>query len=452
MRAAVVGGGIAGLAAALDLAEGGAEVTVFEATDRLGGKIDTGDLGGLSIDRGPDAFLARVPWAVELCRRLGLSDQLVSPAQSRAYLWWRGRLRPLPDGLVLGVPSDLGSLARSGLLTPAGMVRAALDLVLPATPVDDDATVGGLVSARFGRQVDERLVEPLLGSINASRTDQLSLQAAAPQLAQVAEGHRSLLAGLRAQHRKTRGSPSDQPVFLALPGGMGDLVSALEARLVELGVAFRTGTPVDPVARRASGTSVNGEVFDGVVVAVPAFAAAAHLTDVAPETARHLATIRYASVALALLSYPVESVPGPLAGSGFLVPRATGMLTTACSWASSKWAHLARPDRVVFRVSAGRIDDDRPQELSDAELVGRLHRELAEILSLRAEPTLSHVARWPRSFPQYGPGHPGLVRAIEATLSREMPGVVLAGAAYRGVGIPACIASGQSAARRLLDF
>jgi oxygen-dependent protoporphyrinogen oxidase len=216
-------------------------------------------------------------------------------------------------------------------------------------------------------------------------------------------------------------------------------------------VILRTSTPAQQVARRASGISIDGEVFDGVVMAVPAFTAASLLAPVAPIASRQLAEIRYASVALALLSYPAESVPGPLTGSGFLVPRATGMLMTACSWASSKWAHLARPDRVFFRVSAGRIDDERQQSLFDGELVDRLHGELAQVLDLRGGPTHSHVARWPRSFPQYGPGHPRVVSEIESALSAEMPGVILAGAAYRGVGIPACIASGQSAARRLLD-
>lgn len=449
MRVAVVGAGIAGLVAALDLAEGGAQVTVLDAADRPGGKIHTTTFAGRRVDRGPDAFLARVPAGIDLARRLGLEGELVSPATGAAWLWSRGRLRPLPEGLVLGVPADLPKLVASGLLSPAGVLRAGLDLVLPRTPMGDDMAVGELVARRFGAEVDERLVDPLLGGINAGRSDRLSVEASAPQLAAVARSNRSLLLGLRGQRRTNPPAPS-APVFHGLAGGMGRLVDALVTRLDEAGVELRLSTPVGPLA--AGGRAevvVEGDTFDGAVLATPAFVAAHQLSAVAPAASTGLAGIEFASVALLLLAYRRDALAAPLAGSGFLVPRVEGRLVTACSWSSSKWAHLSGGDSVVLRASAGRIGDERAMALSDDELVARVHDELAQAMGLRAAPVDHEVVRWARAFPQYEPGHLARITAIEDELARVAPRVALAGAALRGVGIPACISSGRAAAAAL---
>lgn len=449
MRVAVVGAGIAGLVAALDLAETGVAVTVFEATDRAGGKIDTTTFAGRPVDRGPDAFLARVPAGIDLVRRLGLSGDLVSPATGAAWLWSRGRLRPLPEGLVLGVPADLRKLVASGLLSPAGVARAGLDLVLPRTPLGEDMAVGELVARRFGAEVDERLVDPLLGGINAGRSDRLSVEASAPQLATVARAHRSLLLGLRAQRRANPPDPS-APVFHGLAGGLSRLVDALVTRLAAENVTMRWSTPVGTL--EADGDDrvvIEGEAFDGAVIATPAFVAAHQLSAVAPAASTALAGIEHASVALVLLAYRRDSLAGPLEGSGFLVPRVEGRLITACSWSSSKWAHLDGGETVVLRVSAGRIGDERAMALGDDALVARIHDELAQAMGLRAAPVDHEVVRWARAFPQYEPSHRARITAIEDELSRAAPRVVLAGAALRGVGIPACISSGRAAAAAL---
>jgi oxygen-dependent protoporphyrinogen oxidase len=459
---AVVGGGVSGLAAAWFLRQGHEPpaVTLVEAGDRLGGKIRTSSFAGRAVDEGADAFLARGAPAVELCRKLGLGDRLTTPATDRAFVWTRGALRPLPAGLVLGVPTGLLALARSGILSPAGVARAALDLVLPPRRWPGDRAVGDVVTARLGRELHQRLVEPVVGGINAARTDRLSIEAAAPQLAAAARRHRSLLLGLRAQRRAGPAAApgaAGSPVFLRVAGGMAGLVERLADGLGGSGVALRLGRAA--VALERAGGRYLVHVGDGatveadaVVLALPAFAAAPLVAGVSPGAARLLASIGHASVALVTLAYPREAPRRPLDGSGFLVPPVDGRLLTACSWMSSKWAELADPDLVILRASVGRWGDERAVELDDRELVEGAHAELDQAVGLRAGPLESRVTRWPRAFPQYEPGHLERVATVETTLAEDAPGVAVAGASYRGVGIPACVEGAAAAARRLGEW
>ncbi len=449
---AVVGGGVAGLAAALDLASaGGVEVTLLEADDRLGGKVRTGALAGVAMDLGPDSFLARRPEAVRLCTELGVADDLVAPAATSAGVWSRGRVRMLPAGSVLGVPTDPRALARSGIVSPLGAARAALEPALPGRPLAEgaDEAVGHLIGRRFGREVAERLVDPLLGGINAGNTDSLSVDAAAPQLAAAARRSTSLVRGLRGAP-----APGGGPVFLTLPGGLSLLVDALAARLGELGATVSPSCPVEGLERVADGYRVTtpGGVLDvdGVVLAVPAPASARLLADVAPAAAPPLAEVQAASVVLVGLAYRPGDAPEAPAGSGFLVPRPERRLMTACSWASAKWAHLGTDGVVRLRVSSGRVDDPRALAMDDDEVVDRLRLELAAAVGVEADPLDVVVARWPDGFPQYAPGHLDRIAAVHAELERSVPGVALAGAGLGGVGLPACIGSGRAAASRVL--
>ncbi|MCU1450454.1 MAG: Protoporphyrinogen oxidase, partial [Acidimicrobiales bacterium] len=354
----VVGGGVAGLATAWYLQRAGVEATVLEAADRAGGKVRSAELDGVRLDVGPDTFLGRVPWAVELCRDLGLGDDLVQPATTRAWLWSRADLRPLPQGLALGVPLDFTALARSGVVSPAGVARAALDVVLPQSRLPADPSVADVMEARLGREVLERLVDPLIGGINAGRSDRLSLAAVAPDLAGAARRHRSLILGLRAERKKA--PPSDAPLFLGLRGGM----ERLTARLADE-VRLETSTPATAVTRsdnsRPAVTTGDGASLeaDAVVLAVPARDAARLLRGTSPKAAASLDHIRYASVAVVTLAYDPTSVSHPLDGSGFLVPRVDGRLLTACTWFSSKWPDVRPHGRVVLRCSAGRDGDQR---------------------------------------------------------------------------------------------
>lgn len=447
MRVAVVGGGISGLAAAWHLRER-AEVTVFEA-GRLGGCISTSSLGGVTVEEGPDAFLTRVPDAVGLCRELGLEDDLVAPAAGRAAVWWRGRLRPLPEGLVLGVPNRVAAVARSGILSPAGALRAAMDVVLPATPPGDGDTVRELVRRRFGVEVADRLVDPLVGGIHAGWTGDLGAAETVPQLVEAARRSRSLLLGLRSTTPAARPA---SPVFLAPRQGLSGLVEALVKGLRDSGVSI-VAERVGSVRGRAGGVllDVDGVAFDGAVVATPASSAAALLGDGA--AAGMLDSIPVASVALVSLIVDGADIPDGL--SGFLVPRGQGRAMTACSFSSNKW-----PDRsvvsgkrvTVVRLSAGRHGDSAALDMDDRSLVDRLVNELGLALGQPVDAGEARVSRWPGSFPQYLPGHASRVAAIEAALRSEHPGVFLAGASYRGSGIPACIASGRAAAESALGL
>ncbi len=479
----VVGGGITGLATAWFLKDR-ARVTVLEADDRLGGKIRTSSLGGVPVEEGPDTFLARVPHARALAVALGLADDLVQPATGKAFVWTRGRLRPLPGGQVLGVPIELGPLLRSGVLSPAAVVRAGFDLVLPRSRpgLSADPSVAEVIGARMGQAVVDRLVEPLVGGINAGRADDLSLSATAPQLAEAAASSRSLILGLR-RRRSGAGAPAEPelvtqtgamtptnvtssgsggaasgpagPVFLGVAGGLGRLVDRLAAALAEAGVDVRTRAAVKSVEPDGSGgyrvVTADGSLeASAVVVTVPAFAAAPLLRATAPSVADDLERIRYASVAVATLAYRPEDLPSPLDGAGFLVPRLERRLMTACTWSTSKWPALAASGLVLVRASAGRSGDDRPADLDDAELVDHLHQELSGVIGVRQPPVTSLVSRWPNGFPQYQPGHQRRVDRIEAALATALPGVTLAGAAYRGLGIAACIRQAEEAATKLL--
>lgn len=528
----VVGGGISGLAAAWELSGYGGSpsprVVVLEGSDRLGGKIASVDFDGSRIEAGPDAFLARVPHAVDLCAELGLADELVSPATTKAYVWSRGSLRTIQSPSIMGIPTTARAMARTDAISVRGRLRAELDLILPRTrhPGDNaDRSVHEALAARFGREFAESVAGALVGGIHAGDPTQLSLAATAVQIDAAGRTHRSLMRGLKAQGRAallnsqgpaTLGSeaslppngPGQPPVFLAPKAGMIALVERLTERLEHRGVEIRTGAPVEGLARQGhswvpvlharpplapglAGAGLAGAgltsadpigarptsadpigadpigsgpigadlgadclVADGLIIATPARDAALLLEAHFPRAATKLAGVDHASVALVNLCWPSRAVARPLDASGFLVPATSGRLMTACTWTSTKWPHRARPDHVVMRVSVGRFGDDRALAMTDEALAEVLQNELVEAGVLQPGapgPTTCVVVRWPDAFPQYNVGHPEQVRSIEAEVGGA-GNLVLAGAALRGVGIPACIDSGRRAGRTLLEY
>jgi protoporphyrinogen/coproporphyrinogen III oxidase len=461
----VVGGGIAGLSAAWALASAppAVRVVVLEADARLGGKLRTGEVGGRAVDLGPDAFLARRPEAVALCRELGLGDALVSPGRRNAYVWARGALRPLPEGLAVGVPTRLGALARSGILTPLGVGRAALDLTgWPPTRRhteggDGDHTVADITRRRLGRQVTERLVDPLIGGIHAGNTTHMSAAAVFPALHDAAARGGSLMRALRSaavpMTAPSAGGGDDDAVFHTLRGGLARLVESLAGALSDRGVEIRLGAPVDQLERRHTQWELRtpqGTIgADAVVIATPAKPAAALLEQVDLDLASLLGEIAYSNVTLVTLQVPENGIRLPLHGTGFLVPATAGRFITACTWLTSKWPDLQRPGDILLRASMGRFGDDRATEMSDTEVVAAVLDDLKLMSGLEAHPTEAVVTRWADAFPQYGVGHVALVTAIEEAVAR-LPALALAGAAFHGVGIPACIASGRRAAAAVL--
>ncbi len=471
----VIGAGVAGLTTAHSLlpdamsADGAPprRVTVLEAAPRVGGRIESGPFAGHVVDCGADAFLARVPDAVELCRELGLDHLLTSPASSSARVWTAGALRPLPTGLVLGVPADLDSLAASGIISPAGVARAALDLERtdwadgapgPDPEGADDQSVGRLIRSRLGDEVFERLVAPLLAGVNAGDADQLSLAAGAAQLAAAARIHPSLILSLRRQLESARssGADPDAPVFNGLPGGTQLLTDTLHARILERGGEVRCSSPVSGLQRTDGGwrviTADATLDADAVVIAAPAPTAAALLAPFAPEGAAGLAALEYASVAMITVAVPRRAMTCDLDGSGFLVALTDRLpALTACSWASSKWAHLADPDTAILRVSAGRHGDTAALELDDDALAAAIHRDLRTTMGLDAAFGECRITRWNDALPQFRAGHLGRVRALREELDAGAPGLTVTGAAHEGLGIPACIRQARAAATHLAE-
>jgi oxygen-dependent protoporphyrinogen oxidase len=465
----VIGAGITGLTAAHALLarDLGATVTVIEADSRVGGRILSGEFAGHVVDCGADAFLARVPDAVALCRDLGLDHLLTSPVRTSARVWTADELRPLPSGLVLGVPTDLDALAASGIVSSAGVARAAEDLARsdwtsgppgPDPEGADDQSVGQLVRDRLGNEVFERLVAPLLSGVNAGDADQLSLATGAAQLATAARLKPSLIASLRMQLEQSRANGADPnaPVFAGLPGGTQMLTDALHESIISQGGTVLLSTAATDLrlegGRWQVGTSREDLVADAVVLAVPAAPAARLLAPHAPEGAATLAALDYASVAMVTAAVRRVDLDCDLDGSGFLVALTDRLpALTACSWASSKWAHLDDPELAILRVSAGRHGDTAALELDDAALAAAIAADLGTTMGFTGSFVDIRITRWNNALPQFRPGHLGRVKELRSELEHQAPGLVLAGAAHDGLGIPSCIRQAHQAVLQLSE-
>lgn len=456
-RAVIVGGGISGLVAAFDLVEAGWSVTVHEASDRWGGRIFSSPVGDRPVDAGPDAFLARVEHGHQLCVDLGIDHLLTSPvAPVPAYVHTGGRLHELPEGTMFGVPTDLDVLKGSDLISPAGIERAGVDLDLDRDPQPSgtigDTSVGAVCRERLGDEVTDRLIDPLIGAINASDIDRLSLRAAAPQLAEALAAHGSLIRGMAAvRERAGRAGAAigsrdpDRPVFYGLPGGTATIVERLIEELNAAGADLRLGSTVT-----AGSLAPATEGAEVVILAVPAFVAA-QLLGPDGDAGAVLAGTEYADVTQVVAELPVAGIDRVLDASGILFPRVDGRLMTACTWLSTKWAHYHRDESVLVRLSTGRFGDDRHHDLGDDELVAALLAELSEAVEVTAAPIAVRVGRWNRAFPQYTPGHGDRVASARAAVAEQDPRIHLVGASYDGIGVPACIAAGRKAARSALD-
>jgi oxygen-dependent protoporphyrinogen oxidase len=461
----VVGGGISGLSAAYSLqatsrrSGNSLRITLVEAEPRLGGKILTERNEGNVIEAGPDSFLSSKPAALKLCEELGLDDAIVGATESGGgtYILRSGRLEPLPEGITMLVPTKIRPLLASRLLTPWGKLRMGLDFFIPPRRDDADESVGQFVRRRLGNEAFERMAQPLLSGIYAGDAEQLSLLATFPRLRDVELKHGSLTKGMLDQRRQAKASPPSTPrrsAFLSLKDGLGAMIDALGEALTDVDV--RLGTAVSAIERSGeAGYDValsRGERLqaDAMVLAIPAFAAADLLTRFDSGLAGLLSQIPYVSTATVTLAYRRADVTQTGAGRGFVIPKVEDRELTAVTWVTNKFAGRAPDDVALVRGFVGRAGREEAVELSDAEIIQLVCRELAESLGLDAEPIDALVFRWRRALPQYVLGHVDRVKEIEERVSR-LPGMVLAGAAYRGVGIPDCIQSGQRAAERVLE-
>ncbi|MET9009864.1 protoporphyrinogen oxidase [Streptomyces olivaceoviridis] len=448
----VIGAGIAGLAAAHRLLGRGARVTVLEAGDRVGGKLLPGEIAGVRVDLGAESMLARRPEAVALAREAGLGELLRPPATATASIWTRGALRPMPKGHVMGVPGTAAALA--GVLSDEGLARIERDADLPRTEVGDDVAVGEYVAARLGREVVDRLVEPLLGGVYAGDAYRISMRSAVPQLFQAARTHASLTEGVREIQAKAAAQQQTGPVFMGIAGGVGRLPQAVADSVRARGGEILTGTPARELRREAAGgwrITAGERVLraDAVIVAVPAPAAAALLRAESPGAAAELDAVEYASMALITLAYRRADLNLP-EGSGFLVPPVDGRTIKASTFASQKWGWIAEedPDVVVLRTSVGRHGETEVLGRDDADLVEVSRHDLREATGLAAAPLRTRVTRWTDGLPQYPVGHHARVARVREQIAK-LPGLAVCGAQYDGVGIPACIASAYAAVDQL---
>ncbi len=451
MAVVVVGGGITGLVAAYELARAGVPTTLVEEADRLGGKIQTARIDGFLIESGPDSFIRYRPDAMALVQELGLEHALLPPSEPRTvHVRAHGRLVRLPEGMGFGLPSRLGPLLATEMFSWREKLRMGLDVALPRGPLEGDIGIGALLRRRLGDALVDRLAGPLLGGVYGTPIDELSLLAVAPHLRDAERAHRSLLLATLASQRSsvTRGRESPS---VTLEGGVGQLVGAL---VEELGrsdcVSVRTGSEVVSVDRRQGGVDVLlavGEVIraDAVVLAVPGPVAARLLQRPAPAAAEHVRSIPHGSTAVVSLGYGVGQLAAELATHGFLVAYGEPLVIDACTVSSLKWAGRAPCDTVLLRVFlGGRHSRFLAQE--DAALARAAHHDLAGVLGISGQPLLAHVTRWHNCMPRYTIGHRD--RAAAAHSSLDGTPFVLAGAAYRGAGLPDCIAQGRSAAVR----
>ncbi|MFI2453808.1 protoporphyrinogen oxidase [Streptomyces sp. NPDC019539] len=453
-RVVVIGGGIAGLAAAHRLAVSGVRVTLLEATDRLGGKLRSGEIAGAPVDLGAESMLARRPEAVALARAVGLGDRLQAPATTTASVWTRDALRPMPQGHVMGVPGNPGAL--SGLLSAEGVARIGRERELPPAELGDDVAVGGFVAERLGREVVDRLVEPLLGGVYAGDAYRISMRAAVPALfdaARAAGG--SLLDGVREVQRRAAERQETGPVFMGIDGGIGTLPPAVADAVRAAGGEVLTGTPVLGLTRGTDGWRIRTDerelTADGIVLATPAWSASALLADAAPAASAELAGVEYASMALVTLAFRSADTDALPAGSGFLVPPVDGRTIKASTFSARKWAWVAdgAPGLFLLRTSVGRYGEEEQLDREDDDLVAVSLKDLAEATGLSARPVATEVTRWIGGLPQYPVGHLGRVARIRDAVA-ALPGLRICGAAYDGVGIPACIGSGQRAADEII--
>lgn len=467
---AVVGGGITGLAAAFGLYEQAASAglplacTLIEAGPGWGGKIVTHRVGELTIEAGPDSFLSQKPWGLELCRKLGLSDRLVNANehQKRTFVYSRGALRELPEGLVVIVPTKLGPFLKSGLLSWPGLLRMGLDLVLPAKRGGDDETLASFFTRRLGREAFERVIEPLMAGIYAGDAEQISLRATFPRFLELEQRYGSLIRGMLAS--RTAGTASDRSMFITLQDGMAELVDALVARLTAAGAKLLLKQTVVALrVRQTATTQPFGWIYDltletgavvsadAVVLATPAFVSADLVRPLSPLAAELLEAIPYASTATVSLAYAAGTLGAEISGFGFVVPRAEKRALLAATWTSLKWPHRAPESQFLVRCYLGGMGRDAMLQEDDPGLIRRVRDELRSMAGITGEPVYAEVNRWPRGMPQYTLGHLDRLETIQRSLDRYS-GLVLAGAAYRGVGIPDCIRDGMEAAAKVVGL
>jgi oxygen-dependent protoporphyrinogen oxidase len=464
---AIIGGGISGLAAAFALEElrrsGALEYALYESSPHLGGVLRTEHVEGCIVEAGPDSFLTEKPWAADLCRILGLGDQLIGSNDTgrKTYILVRGRLIPMPDGLMFMVPTKILPTGFSSLFSWTTKLRMAQELFHRPRAANADESVASLVERHYGAEMVGRLADPLLSGVYGGEAASLSVRAVLPRFAEMERTHGSLGRAMLAARKKIPHSANKPaPLFTSLKNGMQQLVETLVPRLDQASLLTNTHVhSIHPEAEgwtvgvypEARGSGLNSDRFDAVILAVPTHAAAQLLATSSPDLSAELAAIAYSSSITVGLGYDRgvrESLPP---GFGFLVPRSEGKRLLAATFVHNKFPHRAPDDRALLRCFFAGSNAESIWPLSDDAIVTVVRDELEQILGLRAAPLFARIYKWKSAMAQYGVGHLERLDRIER-LRQQLPGLALAGNGYRGIGVPDCIRSGQDAARQVLNL
>lgn len=451
---AVIGGGISGLAAAYALTkQEDVQVTLFEATDRVGGVLHTEVTDGWVIEHGPESFLAMKPRGIGLAKELGLEPrfQTTNPANRGSLIMKNGQLHSMPEGLTGLIPSQFGPMARTRLVSPLGKLRMALDFVIPAKKDDADESLGSFVRRRLGSDVYEHLIEPLMAGIYSGSGDELSLAATFPQLRAAEREHGGLIKGVLAQKKAQKARPIGHQApmgFLSFRNGIQELVDALEQAILSGGGLIRKHTPITGLARTGDGfslaTASGPEPVDAVILATPVHVQSKLLADLAPRAAAAMAAIPQVSSAVVMLGYRETATDKAPTNYGYLSPRAEGRPVKAVTWMSSKWEGRAPEGHFLVRGFLGRAGDQQMLAATNDELIAMVREEIARTAGITGEPVLIRVVRLNAASPQYTLGHLDRVAQIEKDIAR-IPNLAIAGNMMRGVGIPDAIAAGELA-------
>ncbi|MFE1626126.1 protoporphyrinogen oxidase [Brevibacillus reuszeri] len=453
----IVGGGITGLTAAFYLqreieAKGlPIRFQLIEEQDRLGGKIKTWRHEGFVIEQGPDSFLERKTSAAQLATDLGLKDDLVRNSTGQAYIWHKDKLVAIPEGAVMGVPTKLMPFVSTDLISLSGKIRAAADLILPATEGNGDISVGDFFRRRLGDEVIENLIQPLLSGVYSGDIDKLSLLASFPQFAQLEKQHRSLILAMKHSRQQTSGQGKPKGIFLTLKNGLESLVEGIEKSLPASSI--QKGTGVQELQKKENGGYIlvlkNGQQLetDAVLFTVPHAVAEPLLRPYAsvpslPQAKPHM-------VATIAMAFGENEVDAGMDGTGFIVPRNSGAKITACTWAHRKWPHTTPGNKVLLRSFVGKAGEQSFMQQTDEEVLDAVLHDLRKIMSIPKQPDFYKVTRLQNAIP-YVVGHLDWVQEIKGKIQSSLPGVLLAGASYSGVGVPDCIDQGKKAVSELI--
>jgi protoporphyrinogen/coproporphyrinogen III oxidase len=460
-RIAIIGGGISGLTAAFTLEDlrraGALDYTLYESSPHLGGVLRTEHIDGCIVEAGPDSFISEKPWAADLCRTLGLGDQLIGSNDSdrKTYILVRGRLIPMPDGLMFMVPTKILPAGFSPLFSWTTKLRMAQELFHPPRAANADESVASLVERHYGAEMVDRLADPLLSGVYGGEAASLSVRAVLPRFAEMERTHGSLGRAMLAARKKMPRSPDQPapPLFTSLKNGMQPLIETLAPRLNQ--DSLITNTTVQSIQPRTGGWSVSAGLksdhFNTVILALPALAAAKLLSTCSPELSSELAAIGYSSSITVGLGYDREVRESLPPGFGFLVPRSEGKRLLAATFVHNKFPHRAPADRALLRCFFAGSNAENIWQLSGDAIVAIVRNELQQILGLRAVPRFARVYKWKSAMPQYGVGHLDRLDRIER-LRQQFPGLALAGNGFRGIGIPDCVRSGREAAKQVANI